>query len=257
MKNLNNIVQHYSKADEKYVKNIYHMLEMVNNNYISYDIGFCNPYEEKIIDDLIANFNLEKVSLLGDTFERKFITVKPVDYSDATIESKVSFIQINYNQKFQQIQHNQVMGTLYNLGINEDKIGDIFVSENHECQFVCSNDLKPTIMLLMNKVGNIKVSLNEIENITITNKEMFHKIRSTKSLRLDTVIKNLCMISRNEANKKIDKNDIQINYGTPRNNKVEIKIGDLISVKGHGRIIIKDIIFNNRNYNIKYQTTKK
>ncbi len=257
MSHLNNIIQHYNKEDEKYVKNIFHLMEMVERNISCYDIGFVNPYQEQIIDDLIKHFNLQKVKYLNQNFERQFISLKSIENFDTNIDDqKVSYVSITYNQKFQTIKHNQVMGALYNLGINEHKIGDIIVSESGQCQFICSHDIVDSIILLMNKVGNISIKLEIIDAISIDNKALFNNVRSSKSLRLDTVLKNLCQISRNESNKKISKKEVQVNYKTETNNKTEIQNNDLISIKGFGRIIIQDIIFNNRNYNIHYQTTK-
>ena len=54
-------------------------------------------------------------------------------------------IQINYPEKFVNIQHQHVLGTLMSLGIEREQVGDIIVGDS--IQFVLTKQLESYIML--------------------------------------------------------------------------------------------------------------
>ncbi len=252
--NLKDLLQHYTKDDEDFVRKVYNEAEKIYYQDSIKELGFCNPNQIKIVQDICKIFSLNILMDGGyKDAELKNILIFKNNYN-YSIDN--SILEVIYNKKFNQIKHNQVMGTLYNLGVNSNMIGDIVVSDDGDCQFVVSKNIVETILLMVNKYGNVKVEHKEIKQLTLKPKTLNSNIRSSRSLRLDSICKTVTQISRNKISKEIKKSKVRVNHKMITDVTTLIKEDDMISIEGYGRVIIKKIIPINGKYNIKFETTK-
>lgn len=253
MKSLSNILQHYSTYDESFIRLIYNSMENTQFNFIIKEIGFCNPAEYKIITELLPIFNISHIAQGGySEAELKYVIFYPHDF---TPELKLSLIEIKYNRKFNNLEHKHIMGTLYNQGINPRLIGDIIINSDNRCQLIITEELENILLVMLNKINNIPVKYEKIDNISITNKELFANIRSSSGLRLDSICKMITRISRNKISLDIKKGLVQVNHFIITDTKYIVQENDLISIRGFGRVKINEIIPVNKKYNIKYGST--
>ncbi len=254
-KKLYNILQHYNDQEQSFVRKIWNSSEDVvfKNNIVQ--VGFCNPNECKIIEEISSLFNIKVLQNGG--YEKAELKNVILLNKDIEITNDVCLFEIKYNTKFNELTHRQIMGTLYNQGISERLLGDIIVSSDKRCQFIVANELKDVLEIMVLKIGSIPVKYELINEITIEPKKLNSKIRSSRSLRIDAICKSISFISRNKIAKDILKGYVSVNHKVIKDLKYEIKEEDLISIKGHGRIIIKKIIPVNGKYNIKFETTKE
>ncbi len=252
---LKDLLQHYAKDDEDFVRKVYNEAEKIYYQDSVKELGFCNPNQIKIVEDISKIFDLNILMDGGyQEAELKNVLIFKTNYN-YTIDN--SILEVIYNKKFNEIKHNQVMGTLYNLGINSNMIGDIVVSDDGDCQFVVSKNIVETILLMVNKYGNIKIEHREIKELTLKAKALNSNVRSSKSLRLDSICKSVTQISRNKISKEIKKSKVRVNHKMITDITYLIKEEDMISIEGYGRVIIKNIIPVNGKYNIKFETTKR
>lgn len=253
MSQLFKILQHYNESEETFVRNVFHSLEdVVAYNYPK-DLGFCNPNEIKIIEELNKHFQLDIKSNGGYQFaERKKIVVQPKEYQ---VIPEITIYELLYNRKFNSLEHKHIMGSLYNLGINERLIGDIIVSEDARVQLIICNTLSENLPLLQTKFGKVSVEYKKVDEVTITNKKLKNMVRSSKTKRLDSVCKSIVKSSRTQMGKEIKKGNISLNYKVVKDQTTIVNVGDILSVRGYGRATIIDIIEENGKYNIKYLTT--
>lgn len=250
---LSKVLQHYVKSEETFVRNVFHSLEDVEQKGSVKEIGFCDPNEIRIINEIAKHFEVNITANGGyENAEKKSVVITP-DYYE--IENEVYIYELEYAQKFQKLKHNVVMGTLYNAGVSERKIGDIIVDDTNRCQIIVSQELYEVLPLLITEYGKIKVKYVPQSTITINSPVLQREKQNVKSLRLDSVIKGVTRSSRNEANNLINKGDVRVNYRQVKNNITQIAENDLISIKGYGRIIIKQIHAKNGKFNIDYETT--
>ncbi len=252
--NLKDLLQHYTKDDEDLVRKVFNEAEKIFYQDSIKEMGFCNPNEVNIIKDICKIFDLNV--LLDGGYENAELKNVLIFKNDYNYSLDICILEVLYNKKFNLIKHNQVMGTLYNLGINSNMIGDIIVSEDGDCQFVVSRNIVDTILLMVSKYGNVKVNHKEIEKVSIKAKPLNSNIRSSRSLRLDSICKSVTQISRTQMAKEIKKSKVRVNHKMITDLTYIINENDLISIEGYGRIIIKKIIPVNGKFNIKYQTTK-
>ncbi len=253
MSQLYKIIQHYTDSEETFVRKIFHYCEEVSLYEYPKSIGFCNPNEIKIIKELCHHFNLETIENGGyQNAERKAVYIVPVDYD---ITTEITMYELEYNLKFNKLEHKHIMGTLYNLGISERLIGDIIVSEEGRVQIIISTEMESTLPLLQHKYANIPVKYKLIDKISIESKPLNYKIRSSRTTRIDSICKAITFKSRSTMSKEIKKGNIFLNHKQIKDVTHKVQTGDLVSIHGFGRAEIIDIVPVNQKYNIKFMTT--
>ena len=132
------------------------------------------------------------------------------------------------------------MGALLNLGIKREKIGDILIHDNF-CQVIVSHDICDFIVINLEKVSRNKVKVKEIAVEDIVKNELnFKEISFTvSSLRIDSIISGVYNLSRTESVKLIKGEKVNVDYEKITSPSKEIKSSSLISVRGHGRVIVE------------------
>lgn len=141
------------------------------------------------------------------------------------------------NQKFaDKLTHRDFLGALMNLGIKRELLGDIIVSENTGYLF-CLEQIKDYIIDNLSRLKHTTVSVSELEQLpdtAVTEPESRQVIVS--SLRLDALISAVYRLSRSESNKLFLQDRVFVNSKATANNSYQLRDGDIISVRGFGRI---------------------
>lgn len=253
MSQLFKLLQHYTDSEETFVRNVFHYFEEVSLYEYPKDLGFCDPNEIKIVNELNSHFNLRVTTNGGyEGCERSKVMIMPMSYD---LLPEITLYELSYNLKFNKLEHKHIMGALYNLGINERLIGDIIVSSEGRVQIIISNEIADSLPLLQLRYANIPVKYQLIDAITIESKAPKYAIRSSRTKRLDSVCKAVTHNSRSVMSKEIKKGNVYLNHKQIKDPIKQVEIGDLLSVRGYGRAEIIDIIPVNGKFNIKYMTT--
>lgn len=226
---------------------MYQIIDKANSCIKNYDVkcsDFLNPYEVKNAIDILNSERDLKYTVDGgyEEAERSVISIYPfyMEYED--IEKQIRFLQIEGNFKFKTISHKDYLGSLMNLGIKREKVGDIIIHENF-CQVIVSADICDFIIMNLEKVSRNNVKVKEIsKNEIIYNPPNYKEISFTiTSSRLDCVISGLYNISRQESMKFINGEKVQVNYEKIKSPSKEVRDDSLISVRGKGRAKITSI----------------
>lgn len=253
MSQLFKILQHYTASEETFVRNVFHYFEEVSLYEYPKEIGFCDPNQIKIINELNKHFNLRITADGGyPKAEKAKVMIMPTSFD---ITPEIVRYELEYNLKFNKLEHKHIMGALYNLGINERLIGDIIVNEEGRVQIVISSEMQDTLPMLQTRYANIPVKYKLIDQITIESKAPKYAIRSSKTTRLDSICKAVTHNSRSLMSKEIKKGNVFLNHKQIKDPIKQVSVGDLLSIRGYGRAEIVDIIPVNGKFNIKYMTT--
>ena len=158
------LTNHIKDIDLK--NKMFQIIDKANSSMKNYDVknsDFLNPYEVKNAIDILNSNKDIKYSVDGgyDEAERSMIFIYPfyMEYED--IENTLRFIQIEGNFKFKSISHKDYLGSLMNLGIKREKVGDIIIHENF-CQVIVSSDICDFISMNLEKVSRNNVKVKEI-----------------------------------------------------------------------------------------------
>ena len=135
--------------------------------------------------------------------------------------------------------HRDYLGSIMNLGIKREKLGDIVISDDRAI-VLCKEDIADFIVYNLLKVASSNVICEKVELTYLKSfeREMSSFNVSVSSLRLDAVVGAMCRKSRGESNKLIDSGRVCVNYDTVLNHSYTVKNDDVISVRGYGKSVI-------------------
>ncbi len=141
------------------------------------------------------------------------------------------------NKKFaEELTHRDYLGAILNLGIERCKIGDILVKEDECYVFVCEN-IAPYIQESLTRIRHtsVVISVENIENLDYQPK--LEELKGTvPSVRLDTILSVAYPLSRSKLVGLIEGAKVYVNGKLITTNSYHLKEGDIISVRGMGRI---------------------
>lgn len=139
--------------------------------------------------------------------------------------------------------HRAVLGSVLGLGIKREMLGDIIIN-NNVCDIIIMNEMKEYILNNLAKIGKENVSIKEIvfgELLRIDTKKESKTI-SVASLRIDAVISGGFGIAREKSANLVKLEKVLINFLPCKNVSKSINEGDLISVRGVGRIKVLQVL---------------
>lgn len=233
------IYQHFRPEEKDFIDQVLGWAEQVREQYAPKLTGFLNPREAEIIRMLIGKEGDVRVSFFGggENAERKRAILYPDYYTPDEEDYEIAFYQLSYPSKFATIDHRQVLGTLMSLGVKRELYGDIWIA-GETVQFAVERTIAAYMEANLTKVGNIGVKCRSIssDQITEVNESWKELPITSSSLRLDNVIANAVSFSRQKSQMLIGQGRVKVNHRQIESSSYELKQGDVISIRGTGRI---------------------
>ena len=152
----------------------------------------------------------------------------------------MTLLEIVYPSKFQQLTHSKILGTVLNrLGIDRKLFGDILVTKE-KAQITVDQRFTTLFQDGIQKISKLPVSLVErpFSDMIESKDDYQEKEVLVSSLRLDTFLSSILKLSRSQTSALVEKKLVQVNYHIVEKSDYPVKIGDLISVRRFGRIIL-------------------
>ena len=172
--------------------------------------------------------------------ERRIFVLYPF-YMDKPVESFIQALKIQWNSKFFQLDHRDILGSLIGLGIKREKIGDIIMDQGFAYVFV-SKELASYITANLERAGRATVSVEVIPSEEVLLPEPKVKsIRTTvASPRLDSILSACFGLSRTKAVPYIENGSVSVNWNIVQKPDFILAPGDILSVRGLGRGKVKE-----------------
>ncbi|MCH6268357.1 MULTISPECIES: RNA-binding protein [Neobacillus] len=239
-----NIYQHFRPEERDYIDQVMQWKNTVELQYAPKLTDFLDPREQHILKTIIGENGDVKYQLFGGWTgaERKRALLFPEYLVPAQEDFQISLFEIDYPKKFVKIEHPNVLGTLMSLGLKRGKFGDILVDDG-QIQFLAAKEIGGYISSNLESIGKATVHLIEKppENI-ISPKELWEEHELTvSSLRLDTVISGVYNLSRQKSQNYIAAGLVKVNWTQIESPAFVCEIGDMLSVRGHGRVRLSSI----------------
>ncbi|MFD1849131.1 RNA-binding protein [Oceanobacillus bengalensis] len=233
------IYQHFRKEEEPFIDQILSWKEQVEQTFISRLTDFLDPREQHIMETLIGTTNDElKLHMYGGNpyGERKRVLLSPY-YEEVSEDAfQLSLLQASYHEKFIRLEHRDVMGAFLSLGMKRKKLGDIYVG-NGIIQIIIAKEIASYVISNLTSIKKANIQFEEI-NLSLFQAEEAKWLESdstVSSLRLDTVMKEIYHISRNDAQECIKKQYVKVNFKIVEDKTFKLQEGDMISLRGKGR----------------------
>lgn len=207
---------------------------------------FLDPYGQSIAETIVAHYDSLAMETNGGYAGAERVKVAFIDNDFLNYASSLDFgltsIAINWDSRYARLSHRDVLGALMSLGIKREVLGDIIMADE-KCYVITDNSMATYIAQNLTEVGQatVSVSLANLDDIP-AKEEKVKEIRATvASLRLDSVAASGYGMSRTRMADDIAAAKVKINWQDAKSPSQTVKVGDVISMRGRGRIEVVEI----------------
>ena len=246
----------YEKQEDKLlIAKILDAIEQTKTKNRIVNTDFLDLYQTKIIMKLLNKIKKQNYLIFGgyEEAERKMIIFYPEkltkDIVLKNINNIMKAIRIELpNDLKGQYTHKNYLGGIMKLGVKREKLGDILVQDDG-ADVIISKDILRYIkenIILLKRFSKSNIAEINVEDIKVVETKKEEQEIIVSSLRLDSIVAELAKISRNKASEIIALGRVFVNYENEIKLSKEIKIGDIITIRGKGKYKIKQLIRNTK-----------
>ena len=209
---------------------------------------FLDMYQVSLVESFLRKISFQNYQLCGgyEQAERKILIIYPEKYTESMLEK-------NYNKILKIVRvelpeeengkysHRNYLGGIVKLGLKREKVGDILVS-NEGADIITLDDFANILkqeLPSLTRFENSNIIVEELRNLKKpeVQKEIVKII--VPSLRLDNFVSDLARTSRSKAVQIIEQERVFVNGQNEKKASKQIKIDDIITIRGKGRFVIK------------------
>ncbi|KAB8315077.1 photosystem II S4 domain protein [Tolypothrix campylonemoides VB511288] len=163
----------------------------------------------------------------------------PLDQSQVAVTA----LDIAGNFLFDTATHRDFLGAMLGTGIVREKTGDIIVLGERGAQVIVVPELADFLEMNLNQVRSVPVKTQRIDLSELKVREPKKKELTTveASLRLDAIASAGFGMSRSKMVELIDGGDVRVNWKEITQASSQVKTGDLIAIRGKGRLEVGEI----------------
>lgn len=156
---------------------------------------------------------------------------------------QVTALEVAGNFLFDPATHRDFLGAILGTGIVREKVGDILVLGERGAQIIVVPELVDFFTLSLTQVRSVPVKAQPIELSELRVRPPQKKELTTveASLRLDAIASAGFGMSRSKMSEAITAGDIRVNWKEISQPSHNIQSGDLISMRGKGRLEIGEV----------------
>lgn len=175
-----------------------------------------------------------KLAFVSDTYEG------PVNFH-------LTACRVTWDARYRLLSHRDVLGSLMGLGIGRERFGDIIMQDDGAV-ILADTPLFAYLQQNFTKIAMVHVAVTEMSLEDIApRQEKVKEIKTTvASLRLDAIVSSGFGISRTKAAEAIKGERVQINWQPAKGPSQDVQEGDVISLRGKGRMELAQITGTSR-----------
>ena len=251
MKKINFLQQASAEQREVAEKLLQSISFVENRNTVT---KFLTNFEQIVLSQIVAyNYSDFKVEFFGgfDDAERKKARIISNEYYD--VDYDIVCLKAKFNNKFNRVEHRNILGAVHNLGINFNRFGDIIVLENEVYIFV-DEEIADYIAMEFTKAGRVNLDFQRVDlaEVGIEKKYEDFEIVSS-SFRIDSIVAKITNKSRSKVKEFFEQDFIKLNHVVLRNGEKTCTSEDTISIRKYGRFVVKGYTQNKKS--LKYRIT--
>lgn len=156
---------------------------------------------------------------------------------------ELAALDIAGNFLFDTATHRDFLGSILGTGIVREKVGDILVLGERGAQVIVVPEMVNFLTTSLTQVRSVAVKTRQIDFSELKIRPPKKKEMTTveASLRLDAIASAGFGMSRSKMASSISAGDVRINWKDITQASYNVKAGDLISVRGKGRLEIGEV----------------
>eukprot|EP00252_Welwitschia_mirabilis_P021277 TRINITY_DN5411_c0_g1_i1.p1 TRINITY_DN5411_c0_g1~~TRINITY_DN5411_c0_g1_i1.p1 ORF type:complete len:312 (+),score=60.70 TRINITY_DN5411_c0_g1_i1:202-1137(+) len=174
--------------------------------------------------------------------ERCRLTVGHRDVMSSAPDA-VSAISISGNFSFDPTSDVDFLEAILSTGAKREKVGDILLQGDKGAQTIVASELVDHLVCSIKQVRRVPVSCSAIPLLALEFRSPRTKVLKSveASLRVDAVASAGFQISRSKLVSLISTGDVHVNGTNVTKNGIPLKTGDIISIRGKGRVQLGEI----------------
>ncbi|MBA4494231.1 RNA-binding protein [Paenactinomyces guangxiensis] len=238
------IFAHFRRDEKPFVERSLDWIERALDKYQPVTTPFLDPREQYILRTLVQR-EPELLLLLDGGYssaERCRAVVGPSSYlrNDPRL-FRLSFLRLE-TKSGKPLEHSDVLGTILGLGIKREKVGDLHPHQSG-CDIVIAEEMCEFVHNQLGQVGREHVNISKIARNEFILTEQKYSVRAVTlpSLRVDALVSEGYRISRAKAAAWIKNGKCKVNWKVVDQPDYPVEAGDLISLRGYGRIRIMSL----------------
>lgn len=217
--------------------------------------GFLSKREQMLTAELLRG---EPIRFFGGlpTAEREIACYLP-EYLDENWlsgeDGPIAAVRATFFER-DALTHRDLLGALMGCGIKRETVGDIYVAPGR-CDFLVTGEILPYVLQNLTDAGRTRLRLERIPLDMLEAPEQKVKaIRDTvSSLRLDGVVASGFCLSRSRAAEVIAAGKTELNYTLCAKPDRAVAEGDVISVRGLGKMRLQSVGGNTKKGRISIE----
>lgn len=237
---LEHLVQHFRKEEQPFIEQVASWLREVEDRYTPKLTDFLDPRQRFIVSAVIGqseDCRYEGNGLFTDA-ERQRMLIYPSYFEPVVEDFQMVVFSIRYPSKFISLKHPDVLGALLSLGLDRTKFGDIRIDEQ-QVQFIVASEVADFVRMHLTSIHKVKVhieAVQENEPLIEVADEWLEEAHTVSSMRLDVILAKLLNVSRQKSQALIAGKKVRVNWTERDSASFEIHEGDIVSVRGYGRM---------------------
>ena len=216
---------------------------------------FLNMYQESIIRKELERIKENNYIFTGgyEEAESKLLILYPEKLTENlvfnNIKNIIKAIKIVLpNDQVGKYEHRDYLGTIMQFGLVRERIGDIIVHEDSAYIIVLQENAQyiKDSFITTKKFKKSKIEIIEVDEIEVKKPE-FEELKITvNSLRLDNFVSEIAKVSRNEAYRLIENEQVSVNCKTETKQTKQIGQGDVLIIRRKGKFIVDEFLNLNK-----------
>lgn len=254
--NKQEILQEYKNQEDRLlVAKILDKLEFTKTkNKIQYT-DFLNLNEQEIAMKVLKKVDYKNYYFFGgkENSERKVLVIYPEKLTEEMSRKNdnkiLSVIRVKLpNDLESEYDHRKYLGSIIKVGIEREKIGDILV-ERLGADIIVKNEVVDYLLQNLSQLTRFKsaeftsIEISELKDIETCKIEISSVVIS---LRLDNIVSVLAKTSRSKALDILKQERVFLNHQVEIKPSKQVKVGDIITIRGKGRFEFKEIAGNTK-----------
>ena len=175
--------------------------------------------------------------------ERQRVALSRHDLPLDESQVELAALDIAGNFLFDPATHRDFLGSILGTGIVREKVGDIIVLGERGAQVIVVPEMVEFLTSALTQVRSVAVKTQQIEFSELKIRPPKKKEMTTveASMRLDAIASAGFGMSRSKMASAITGKDVRVNWKEVTQSSYNVKEGDLIAVRGKGRLEIGEV----------------
>ncbi|MBR3003318.1 MAG: hypothetical protein IKF38_07205 [Clostridia bacterium] len=255
--NKKDILNTYKRQEDKILlAQVLDKIDLMNKTQKIESTDFLDMYQISLVETFLKKIDFKNYILFGgfEEAERKILIVYPEKYTIEMLEKNygklVKIVRVELpDEEKENYSHRNYLGGIVKLGLKREKVGDILVFDDG-ADIVTVEDFAEilrTELGTLTRFQNSKIEVLELNQIRVQEIKIEEVKIIVPSLRLDNIVSDLARTSRSKATEIIEQERVFVNGKNETKLSKQIKQGDVITVRGKGRFVVKEFTGTTRS----------